>query len=211
MLPCRALLGENVAINDGSSGTLNVELAVLLWSLALALVLGSELEQLALCGLETKALVVALVVNLANVLGVTDRSVWIIVRRDHLPSEPNVGRSAANRGRHLLDSGLTRHVLGNTSDDYRSRTVCVDVGGVGEPALTDFVKVLVLSVDQVQSPGDQNDGDDKVSDVANLVRCCHVAESELVETRVACVWGDGTGGQLRNAKRPTRLGSKRRK
>jgi hypothetical protein len=167
-------------------------LTVLLRSLALALVLGGQLEQLALCSLKTNALVVALIVSLADALGVAAKSAkTLAISTIDPPSKPDVGGSTSNRSGNLLDTGLARGLLRYASDDDRSRSISVDVSRVRQPALTNLVKVLVLSVNQVERPSDEDDGDDKVSNMADLVVCGYVAESKLVETCVACVGRNG--------------------
>lgn len=79
---------------------------LLLRRLALALVLGSELQQLAFSCFKSQAFGIALIVNLVNSLGVAVCRQRAVSRKAivDLPGEPNVGRSTTNGRRHLLDT-----------------------------------------------------------------------------------------------------------
>jgi len=64
-----------------------------------------------------------------------------------------------------------------------------------QPFLSDSDIVVVLSPQKVESPVDQDNGDNKVGDVSDLVLGRDVTESQLVQSALAGIGGDGTDCQ----------------
>jgi hypothetical protein len=67
-----------------------------------------------------------------------------------------------------------------------------------QPFLSNSDVVVVFSPKKVESPVDQDDGDDKVGYMSNLVFGSDITESQLVESALTGIGRGGTDGQLRH-------------